>query len=88
MAACIGERMKIPPSTLERAFELARSGDYASSAEIRLQLKRERHDQVEAHLQGPSISRQLRLICEEASKSRTAAAATPAAAPSPEASAS
>lgn len=66
--------MKIPPSTLERAFELARSGDYASSAEIRLQLKRERHDQVEAHLQGPSISRQLRLLCEEASRGRTNAA--------------
>ncbi len=58
--------MTIPPSTLERAFELARSGECASTAEIRLRLKREGHDQVEAHLQGPSISRQLRLLCEEA----------------------
>lgn len=82
--------MKIPPSTLERAFELARSGEYSSSAEIRLQLKRERHDQVEAHLQGPSISRQLRLLCEEASRSRSSAGAAsgPAPAPIPEAPAS
>lgn len=68
--------MKIPPSTLERAFELARSGEYANASEIRSQLKRERHDQVEAHLQGPAISRQLRLLCEEACRSRPVAAST------------
>ena len=79
--------MNIPPSTLERAFELARSGDYANASEIRSQLKRERHDQVEAHLQGPSISRQLRLLCEEACRSRATAAA-PAPAPAQEAAAS
>ncbi len=58
--------MTTRPSTLERAFELARSGECTSTSEIRLRLKRERYDQVEAHLQGPSISRQLRLLCEEA----------------------
>jgi hypothetical protein len=56
-------------STLERAFELARSGECASTAEIRARLKRERFDSVEAHLQGPSINRQLRLLCEEARRS-------------------
>lgn len=65
--------MTNPPSTLERAFELARSGEYSSTSEIRLRLKRERHDQVEAHLQGPSISRQLRLLCAEARRSREGA---------------
>jgi hypothetical protein len=62
--------MTTPPSTLERAFELARSGECASTAEIRLRLKRERCDSVDAHLQGPSINRQLRLLCEAARKAR------------------
>ena len=62
--------MTSPPSTLERAFELARSGECANTAEIRARLKSERHDQVEAHLQGPSINRQLRLLCEEAARGR------------------
>ncbi len=58
--------MTNPPSTLERAFELARSGECANPAEIRVRLKKERHDQVDAHLQGPSITRQLRQLCDEA----------------------
>ncbi len=62
--------MTYPLSTLERAFELARSGECASPAEIRLRLKRERFDSVEAHLQGPSITRQLRRLCDEARQAR------------------
>ncbi|WP_106640153.1 hypothetical protein [Allosphingosinicella vermicomposti] len=58
--------MTSSPTTLERAFELARSGECANVAEIRARLKRERHDQVEAHLTGLSINRQLRALCEEA----------------------
>ena len=53
-------------STLERAFELARSGTCASVNEIRQKLKAERFDQVDAHLAGSSISRQLRTLCVEA----------------------
>jgi hypothetical protein len=53
-------------STLERAFELARSGECATTTDIRQRLKQERFDSVEAHLQGPSITRQLRKLCEEA----------------------
>lgn len=58
--------MNSTPTTLERAFALARSGEFASVGEIRLRLRRERCDSVEAHLCGPSISRQLRLLCDEA----------------------
>lgn len=58
--------MTYPLSTLERAFELARSGECASTTEIRARLKRERFESVDAHLQGPSISRQLRQLCEQA----------------------
>lgn len=54
------------PSTIERAFALARSGEYATVSDIRARLKAERCDQVEAHLSGPSISRQLRALCEAA----------------------
>ena len=60
------------PTTLERAFELARSGTCADVAEIRLALKRERHDQVEAHLSGQSINRQLRALCDEARRTNAA----------------
>jgi hypothetical protein len=65
------------PTTLERAFALARSGEHATVSEIRLALKRERYDQVEAHLQGGAITRQLRQLCAEAR--REGAAAAPAA---------
>jgi hypothetical protein len=54
------------PTTLERAFALAESGAYATVEEIRGQLKREYFDQVEAHLAGASITRQLRALCDEA----------------------
>lgn len=70
-------------STLERAFELARSGDYTSVGEIRLRLKKERCDSVEAHLSGPSISKQLRMLCDAARKPQVqdvAAVPTPTAA--------
>lgn len=54
------------PTTLERAFALARTGAYASVTEIRQQLKRERFDQVEGHLAGHSINRELRALCQAA----------------------
>ena len=54
------------PTTLERAFALARSGTCASVHEIRQQLRAERYDQVDAHLVGPAIARQLRELCLEA----------------------
>ncbi len=60
--------MNYPLSTLERAFELARSGECSSTADIRARLKQERFDSVEAHLQGSSINRQLRALCEQAQR--------------------
>jgi hypothetical protein len=59
-------------TTLERAFVLARSGDCATVNEIRARLKAERHDQVEAHLAGPSIKRQLARLCAESKAVDTA----------------
>ena len=59
-------------TTIERAFELARSGEFASVGEIKRRLKEERFDAVEAHLQGPSISRQLKRLCDSARASESA----------------
>ncbi len=53
-------------TTLERAFDLARSGECATVDDIRSRLKAERHDQVEAHLAGRSIKRQLAKLCTDA----------------------
>ena len=58
-------------TTLERAFALARSGTCANIDEIRLTLKRERFDQIDAHLAGHSIKRQLRALCEAARASES-----------------
>lgn len=64
--------MTSQPSTLERAFALARSGECANVSELRSRLKQEQFEQVEAHLRGPSINRQLRRICDEAQRPETA----------------
>jgi hypothetical protein len=60
------------PTTLERAFDLARSGRFASVNDIRLTLKRERFEQVDAHLAGFAIARQLRGLCNGARAPRAA----------------
>jgi LmbE family N-acetylglucosaminyl deacetylase len=49
---------------LERAFELARSGEYAGVSEVRRQLKAEGYS--DQQLEGRSLSRQLRELCEAA----------------------
>ncbi len=46
------------PTTLERAFELARSGDCQSIQEIRERLRAEGH--IDSQVTGPSLMRQLR----------------------------
>ena len=55
--------MAIQPTSLERAFELARSGQFSSLEDIRLQLDREGLNP--RAVVGPLLRRQLRdLICE------------------------
>jgi hypothetical protein len=46
-------------TTVERAFELARSGAYRNVGEIRRQLKLEGFSSYEEHLAGVSIKKQL-----------------------------
>jgi hypothetical protein len=54
------------PTTLERAFELARSGTFDNVPAIAAALKGERHESVDAHLAGPSIRKDLRRLWEAA----------------------
>jgi hypothetical protein len=54
------------PTTLERAFELARSGSYATISDIRKQLKVEGFSDAPSQISGPSMLKQLRKICEAA----------------------
>ncbi|HEY1749915.1 MAG TPA: hypothetical protein VGG29_01545 [Caulobacteraceae bacterium] len=49
---------------LERAFALARTGEYAGVPEIRAQLKAEGY--ATTQLVGPALLRQLRLLCANA----------------------
>jgi hypothetical protein len=50
------------PSTIERAFELARAGNCRTMRDIRNALKAERHESIDRHLAGPGIGRQLQTI--------------------------
>jgi hypothetical protein len=53
-------------SAIERAFDLARSGQYRSVSEILRRLPPEDRPAVEAHLAKPDARRQLILTCSEA----------------------
>ncbi len=54
------------PTTLERAYQIARSGECSNLEDLVRQLKSERFDAVDAHTSGPSVRRDLRQICQQA----------------------
>jgi hypothetical protein len=62
--------MALRPTTLERAFALARTGDYPGFSEIRSQIRAEGYDVHQ--LDGPSLARQLRDLCAASKKPDTA----------------
>ena len=59
-----------PPHTVERAYELARSGECRGVDEIKKRLKAEQCSAVEAQLAGRAIQRELRALCLEATAAR------------------
>lgn len=59
--------------TVERAFQLARSGDCASLEDIRVLLAKEGYELVSAHLAGPTLRRALLQLCIDARKALPAA---------------
>ncbi len=52
------------PTTLERAFELARTGEYEGVKELRVRLKSEGF--TLSQVEGPLLTRQLRDLCRAA----------------------
>jgi hypothetical protein len=54
------------PGTVERAYELARSGSCTGVGDIRQHLAQEGHDSVQQHLSGPSLRRELARLCKAA----------------------
>ena len=54
------------PTALERAFALARTGEYPGVSELKTQLKAEGYATLQ--LEGPSLLRQLRTLCAASRK--------------------
>lgn len=53
----------IPLGTVERAYELARTGPCKNIVEIKNQLRREHYGSIDEHLSGQSIRKQLLELC-------------------------
>lgn len=54
--------MPAPPSIIERAFQLAKSGEYDTVSDIRKQLVAENYSSTTSYLQGSSLTGQLRRL--------------------------
>ena len=53
-------------TTLERAFELARTGEFSGISEIKARLAKEGYEDAAGQLYGPSLRRQLSTLCAAA----------------------
>jgi len=53
------------PTTLERAYELARSGNCRTVGDIKTRLQQEGHERVQDRLYGGSLTSALRKLCVE-----------------------
>ena len=51
------------PTTLERAFELARTGEYTTAREISDKLRAEGYWDATVQLDGPALRSQLKKLC-------------------------
>lgn len=54
--------MEIRPSIIERAFQLAKSGRYATVGDIRKQLDREQYASTASYVRGGALLGQLRAL--------------------------
>ncbi|MDE0877878.1 MAG: hypothetical protein OSB00_04310 [Sphingomonas bacterium] len=50
-------------STVERAFELARSGSCPGISDVRRALKEERFDRIDEHFSGPTFRKEIVALC-------------------------
>ncbi len=62
--------MPFRQTTLERAFDLARSGQCATVHHIKTRLKAEGYADVNGQLYGPSVRAALRDLCNQAEAER------------------
>jgi|GEM_PF-396723 len=53
-----------PPSLLERAYQIARSGECAGLSDLRKRLRSEGYQQIEGHLSGLSLRRELAALVD------------------------
>ena len=58
-------------TTIERAYQLARSGECATVSEIKSKLRSEGYGDVAGQLYGPTIQRSLRQLCTAAQEPAT-----------------
>jgi hypothetical protein len=56
------------PATVERAYQLAESGDCATVDDIKSRLQAEGYSSVGQHLSAPTLTRALRRLCAAAVK--------------------
>jgi len=57
--------MTFRPTTIERAYQLAKGGDCRTIGEIKAALKTEGYSSIQDHLHGLTITRALRKLCDE-----------------------
>jgi hypothetical protein len=72
------EAMQHRPSIIERAFQLAKSGQCLTVDDIRTQLSQERYEMQDAYIRGSSLLAQLRNHISNAQKTRAADREQPA----------
>lgn len=53
------------PTTIERAYQLAREGGCRSVGEIRHRLSAEKYERIQESLYGPSVTRALKALCQQ-----------------------
>jgi hypothetical protein len=58
-------------TTLERAYDLATTGECSGILDIRTRLKAEGYDAVDAQLYGPGLTKALRRLCAAARSEQT-----------------
>lgn len=60
----LSRRMNHRPTIIERAYQLARSGEHGTLSSIKQQLSAEGHERVQEHLYGGTLSAALRKLCQ------------------------
>lgn len=63
--------MSVKLTTIERAYELARSGGFRRTGDIRIQLAREGFEEVDARTSGRSLMADLMMLCKQAGRDRS-----------------